>query len=87
VYRAVSAWQLGRIPLALELAAEGWTQLGSPSAEGPAVAHTWGLLGYLLEGMGNRRAALETLRTSVGWLGTPATRPFSRQTCNDSAVC
>jgi two-component system, cell cycle response regulator len=65
VYRAVSAWQLGRIPLALELAADGWTQLGSPNAEGPAAAHTWGLLGYLLEGMGNRRAALETLRTSV----------------------
>jgi len=65
VNRAVLAWRLGRIPLALELAAEGWTDLGSPTAEGPAAAQTFGRLGYLLEGMGNRRGALETLRASV----------------------
>ncbi len=65
VYRAMMAWRLGRIPLALELAAEGWIDLGSPTAEGPAAAQTLGRLGYLLEAMGNRRGALETLRTSV----------------------
>lgn len=65
VNRAVLAWRLGRIPLALELAAEGWTDLGSITAEGPAAARTLGLLGYFLEGIGNRRGALETLRASI----------------------
>jgi two-component system cell cycle response regulator len=65
VNRAVYAWRLGRIPLALELAAEGWTDLGSLNAEGPAAALTLGQLGYFLEGIGNRRGALETLRLSV----------------------
>jgi diguanylate cyclase (GGDEF)-like protein len=65
VNRAVLAWRLGRLPLALELAAEGWTDLGSGRQEGVASAFTLGLLGYLLEGIGNRRAALETLRISV----------------------
>ncbi|HEY0807601.1 MAG TPA: tetratricopeptide repeat protein, partial [Pseudonocardiaceae bacterium] len=64
VSRAVIAWRLGRIPLALELAAEGWTDLGS-GAEGPAAAWALGQLGYLLEGIGNRRAALDTLRLSI----------------------
>jgi two-component system, cell cycle response regulator len=65
VNRAMLAWRLGRIPLSLELAAEGWTDLGSTRAEGANAAHTLSTLGYLLEGMGNRRAALETLRLSV----------------------
>ncbi|HEX9336361.1 MAG TPA: tetratricopeptide repeat protein, partial [Pseudonocardiaceae bacterium] len=64
VSRAVIAWRLGRIPLALELAAEGWTDLGT-GTEGPAAAWAFGQLGYLLEGIGNRRAALDTLRLSV----------------------
>jgi diguanylate cyclase (GGDEF)-like protein len=63
--RAIQAWRLGRIPLALELAAEGWTDLGSVNVEGAAAAHTLGQLGYLLEGIGNRRAALDILRQSV----------------------
>jgi two-component system cell cycle response regulator len=65
VYRAMMAWRLGRVPLALELAAEGWTDLGSPTMEGAAAAQTLSRLGYLLEGMGNRRGAMETLRASV----------------------
>jgi two-component system, cell cycle response regulator len=65
VSRAVMAWRLGRIPLAMELAAEGWTEVGSAKDEGPAAAYTLGQLGYLLEGLGNRRAALDTLRMSV----------------------
>lgn len=65
VHRAVMAWRLGRIPLALELAAEGWTDFDAGRATGPAAAQTLGQLGYLLEGLGNRRAALETLRQSV----------------------
>jgi diguanylate cyclase (GGDEF)-like protein len=52
------------VPLSLELAAEGWTDLG-PKLEGRYTAYTLGMLGYLLEGIGNRRAALDTLRTSV----------------------
>ncbi|GGN27191.1 hypothetical protein GCM10011609_82370 [Lentzea pudingi] len=65
VNRAVMAWRLGRIPLALELAAEGWTDLDADRSDSPAVAHTMGSLGYLMEGIGNRRAALEMLRLSV----------------------
>jgi diguanylate cyclase (GGDEF)-like protein len=65
VSRAVIAWRLGRIPLALELAAEGWTDFDAAKAEGPAAATTLGQLGYLLEGLGNRRAALDMLRMSV----------------------
>lgn len=65
VHRAILAWRLGRIPLALELAADGWTELGNNPTEGAATAHTMSLLGYLLEGMGNHRAALDILRTSV----------------------
>jgi diguanylate cyclase (GGDEF)-like protein len=64
VSRAVLAWRLGRIPLALELAADGWTDLGS-GPQGPAAAWALGQLGYLLEGIGNRRAALDTLRLAV----------------------
>ncbi|HEX3588901.1 MAG TPA: GGDEF domain-containing protein [Pseudonocardiaceae bacterium] len=65
VHRAVMAWSLGRIPLALELAAEGWTDFDAAKASGAAAAHTLGQLGYLLGALGNRRAALDTLRMSV----------------------
>lgn len=65
VNRAVMAWRLGRIPLALELAAEGWTDLDADRSDSPAVAQTMGSLGYLMEGIGNRRAALDMLRLSV----------------------
>lgn len=65
VFRAVLAWRLGRVPLSLELAAEGWTEFEAAKDAGPAAAHTLGSLGYLLEGMGNRRAALDTLRMSI----------------------
>jgi diguanylate cyclase (GGDEF)-like protein len=65
VHRATMAWRLGRIPLALELAADGWTEYGALKADGPATALTLGQLGYLLEGLGNRRAALDMLRMSV----------------------
>jgi diguanylate cyclase (GGDEF)-like protein len=64
VSRAVLAWRLNRVPLALELAAEGWTDLGA-QPEGAAAATTLCSLGYLLEGVGHRSAALETLRQSV----------------------
>jgi two-component system, cell cycle response regulator len=65
ISRAITAWRLGRIPLALELAAEGWTDLSALPQQGAMVASTVSHLGYLLEGLGNRRAALETMRTSV----------------------
>lgn len=65
VNRAKMAWRLGRIPLALELAAEGWTDLDADHADSPAAAQSMHSLAYLLEGIGNRRAALEMLRMSV----------------------
>lgn len=62
--RAVMAWRLGRIPIALELAAEGWTELGErPSGSGAAEALS--RIGYLLEGIGNRSASLDVQRLAV----------------------
>ncbi|GAA3846905.1 hypothetical protein GCM10022243_11260 [Saccharothrix violaceirubra] len=63
--RAKLAWRLGRIPLALELAAEGWSDLDSDAGDNPAAARAMHALAYLLEGIGNRRAAIDMLRLSV----------------------
>ncbi|GGP33908.1 diguanylate cyclase [Saccharothrix coeruleofusca] len=65
VNRAKLAWRLGRIPLALELAAEGWTDLDGEQPDSPAAAQAMHSLAYLLEGIGNRRAAVDMLRSSV----------------------
>ncbi len=65
LHRAAMAWRLGRIPLALELAAEGWLDVDPETTDSPAAAQTLGTLGYLLEGIGHRHAALETLRKAV----------------------
>jgi diguanylate cyclase (GGDEF)-like protein len=63
--RAVTAWRLGRIPLALELAAEGWTDIDGERPVGPLAARAMGFLGYLLTGIGHQRAALTMLRLAV----------------------
>ncbi len=65
VNRAIAAWRLDRLALALELAAEGWTELDAERPEGRTAAHTLGLLGHLIDSMGHRRAALDMLRLSV----------------------
>jgi two-component system, cell cycle response regulator len=65
VNRAKLAWRLGRIPLALELAAEGWMDLDADHSDNPAAAQAMHALAYLLEGIGNRRAAVDMLRMSV----------------------
>ncbi|MGQ0840685.1 diguanylate cyclase [Actinokineospora sp.] len=63
--RAVAAWRLRRIPLALELAAEGWSDIDAEQPRGSFAADTLGRLGYLLEGIGHRRASLDISRISV----------------------
>jgi two-component system cell cycle response regulator len=63
--RAVTAWRLGRIPLALELAAEGWTDIDAEYPTGPLAARAMGFLGYLLSGIGHTQAALTLLRQAV----------------------
>lgn len=63
--RAVAAWRLRRIPLALELAAEGWSEIDTENPTGSSAADTLGRLGYLLEGIGHRRASLEISRIAV----------------------
>jgi two-component system, cell cycle response regulator len=67
IFRAVTAWRLGRTPLALELAAEGWTELDAEPAEakGAAAAQAVGRLGYLLDAVGRRGDALRMARRSV----------------------
>ncbi|WP_245886104.1 diguanylate cyclase [Umezawaea tangerina] len=59
------AWRLGRIPLALELAAEGWLDFDPETTDHPAAAQTLSTLGYLLEGMGHRHGALDILRKAM----------------------
>ncbi|MEV4310779.1 GGDEF domain-containing protein [Actinocrispum sp. NPDC049592] len=63
--RAVTAWRLRRIPLALELAAEGWTDIDAEHPSGSRAALAMGLLGYLLTGIGHRRAAMTMMRLAV----------------------
>lgn len=65
VLRAVSAWRLGRTPVAIELAAEGWTELDSGPVEGTDAAQALGRLGYLLDMVGRRSDALKVTRRSV----------------------
>jgi two-component system, cell cycle response regulator len=65
VSRAVTAWRLGRTPLALELAAEGWTELDAGPVEGADAAQALGRLGYLLDMVGRRSEALQITRRSV----------------------
>ncbi|HTI27794.1 MAG TPA: GGDEF domain-containing protein, partial [Kutzneria sp.] len=65
VYRATLAWRLRRIPLALELAAEGWTEMDSEPPSGALAARALSQLGYLLEGIGHRRAALDMIRLAL----------------------
>jgi diguanylate cyclase (GGDEF)-like protein len=80
ISRAINAWRLGRIPLALELAAEGWTDLSALPQQGAIMARTVSRLGYLLDGLGNHRAALETMRTAVR-LGREAGDPAVLAAC------
>ncbi|MBM7771694.1 diguanylate cyclase (GGDEF)-like protein [Actinokineospora baliensis] len=63
--RAVAAWRLKRIPLALELAAEGWSDIDAETPTGSHAADTLGRLGYLLDGIGHRRASLDISRVAV----------------------
>lgn len=65
VHRAVLAWRLGRVSPALELAAEGWTELDVERGDDPRTAMTLGLLGYLMSSIGHRRTSLELLRLAV----------------------
>jgi diguanylate cyclase (GGDEF)-like protein len=63
--RAIVAWRLERVSLSLELTSRAWIELG----DGPHVtavdAHTLSSLAYIMEGIGNRRAALDILRSAV----------------------
>nr|WP_223208121.1 GGDEF domain-containing protein [Actinopolyspora erythraea] len=63
VHRAILAWRLGRISLALELAADAWTELDADKHRDPETAHALSMLGYLLEG--HSAPALELLSRAV----------------------
>ncbi|MDA3625733.1 diguanylate cyclase [Saccharopolyspora sp. WRP15-2] len=65
VHRAYLAWRLDRIPLALDLVAEGWTGLDVDRPEGGAAAQTIGMLGDLLQAVGHHDAAREFIAQSV----------------------
>jgi two-component system, cell cycle response regulator len=65
ILRAILAWRLGRTPLALELAADGWIELDAGPVEGAAAAQAIGRLGYLLDAVGRRAEALQMARRSV----------------------
>ncbi|WP_438388404.1 diguanylate cyclase [Actinopolyspora saharensis] len=63
VHRALLAWRLGRVSLALELAADAWTELDAEWRNDASTAHALSMLGYLLEG--HSTPALELLARSV----------------------
>lgn len=65
VHRAWLSWRLNRIPQALELAAEGWTELDSDQPSGKSAAQTISILGNLLETIGHRASALELMTLGV----------------------
>ena len=65
VHRAWMAWRLGRIPQALELAAEGWTELDADRTADKGTAQTLSILGYLLEAIGHRSSAMDLMDLSV----------------------
>ncbi|MCA1189142.1 MULTISPECIES: diguanylate cyclase [unclassified Saccharopolyspora] len=65
VHRAWLSWRLNRIPQALELAAEGWTDLDADQPSGASAAQTISILGNLLETIGHRESALELMSLSV----------------------
>ncbi|MGW1680507.1 diguanylate cyclase [Saccharopolyspora sp. NPDC002376] len=65
VSRAQLTWRLGRIPLALELLAEGWTALDAHHPSGAGAAHTLSILGYLLETIDQRGNALDMMTLAV----------------------
>ncbi|MEB3366186.1 GGDEF domain-containing protein [Saccharopolyspora mangrovi] len=65
VQRALVAWRLGRIPLALELITEGWTELDTQPPSGGSAAHTVSMLGFLLEGIGRRGPAMDLMALAV----------------------
>ncbi|MGJ7908716.1 diguanylate cyclase [Actinopolyspora sp. H202] len=74
VNRAILAWRLGRISLALELAADAWTELDAEKHRDAETAHALSMLGYLLEG--HSAPALELLSRAVRIareVGEPAT--------------
>ena len=65
VHRAMLAWRIGRIPLALELITEGWTELDTQPPSGGSAAHTVSMLGFLLEGIGRRGPAMDLMSLAV----------------------
>ncbi|WP_246154621.1 tetratricopeptide repeat-containing diguanylate cyclase [Saccharopolyspora hirsuta] len=65
VHRAYLAWRLDRIPLALDLVAEGWTGLDVDRPQGGAAAQALGMLGDLLQAVGHHDAARELIAQSV----------------------
>ncbi|SFS55489.1 GGDEF domain-containing protein [Saccharopolyspora flava] len=65
VHRAVLAWRLGRIPLALELLTDGWTELDTQPPSGGSAAHTISMLGFMLEGIGRRGPAMDLMSLAV----------------------
>ncbi|MDI2031947.1 diguanylate cyclase [Saccharopolyspora sp. TS4A08] len=65
VHRAVLAWRLGRIPLALELLTDGWTELDTQPPTGGSAAHTISMLGFMLEGIGRRGPAMDLMSLAV----------------------
>ncbi|MFR9730990.1 diguanylate cyclase [Saccharopolyspora sp. MS10] len=65
VHRAWLSWRLHRIPQALELAAEGWTELDADRPTGGSAAQTISILGNLLETIGHRASALELMALGV----------------------
>lgn len=65
VHRALLALRLGRMPLAIELALEGWAETDVERPHGVGSAHAISMFGYLLEAVGSYASGLELLTLAV----------------------
>ncbi|MQA11566.1 MAG: diguanylate cyclase [Pseudonocardiaceae bacterium] len=64
-FRSLAAYRLGRISLALELAAEAWAHLDDCADESSGMAQTLNTLSVLLYRIGNRRGSISVQRRAV----------------------
>lgn len=65
IHRALLALRLDRMRAAVELVAEGWTELDSPEPGTRPAAETLSVLGHVVEGIGHHESALELMALSV----------------------
>lgn len=65
VFRALSAWLLRRVPLTLDLAAQGWSELDSTVIDSRSRADVLAQLGFLVTTVGNWQVGMDLFRRAA----------------------